>query len=119
MSPVCLPNPRDEPEIYENVRAVAIGWGTVNVSTGEMPQKLQVISYEIKKLFIQYKALRCTFFGEWKNSCSSKFVQLELLNKAKTRSSKNINQGFQYINSCISNFFGPYSKTCIVKVRAA
>ena len=22
------------------------------------------------------KALRCTFFGEWKNSCSSKFVQL-------------------------------------------
>ena len=43
MSPVCLPKPRDEPEIYENVRAVAIGWGTVNVSTGEMPQKLQVI----------------------------------------------------------------------------
>ena len=51
MSPVCLPNPRDEPEIYENVRAVAIGWGTVNVSTGEMPQKLQVISYDIKTLF--------------------------------------------------------------------
>ena len=54
MSPVCLPNPRDEPEIYENVRAVAIGWGTVNVSTGEMPQKLQVISYEIETLFIQF-----------------------------------------------------------------
>ena len=35
------------------------------------------------------KALRCTFFGEWKNSCISKFVQLELLNKAKARSSKN------------------------------
>ena len=33
------------------------------------------------------KALRCTFFGEWKNSCSSKFVQLELLNKAKARTS--------------------------------
>jgi hypothetical protein len=30
------------------------------------------------------------FFGEWKNSCSSKFVQLELLNKAKARSSKNL-----------------------------
>ena len=35
------------------------------------------------------KALRCTFFGEWKNWCSSKFVQLELLNKAKARRSKN------------------------------
>ena len=72
-------------------------------------------------IFLFYsKALRCTFFGEWKNSCSSKFVQLELLNKAKTRTSKNrAAQGFHYINSCISNFFGPYSKTCIVKVRAA
>ena len=47
VSPVCLPKARDEPEIYENVRAVAIGWGTVNVSTGEMPEKLQVIIYEI------------------------------------------------------------------------
>ena len=53
VSPVCLPNPRDEPEIYENVRAVAIGWGTVNVSTGEMPEKLQVIFYEIDALFLQ------------------------------------------------------------------
>ena len=35
------------------------------------------------------KVLRCTFFGEWKNSFSSKFVQLELLNKAKARTSKN------------------------------
>ena len=52
--------------------------------------------------------------------CSSKFVQPELLNKAKERTSKNrAAQGFHYINSCISNFFGPYSKTCIVKVRAA
>ena len=34
------------------------------------------------------RALGCTFFGEWKNLCSSKFVQLELLNKAKARSSK-------------------------------
>ena len=32
------------------------------------------------------KALRCTFFWEWKNSWSSKFVQLELLDKAKARS---------------------------------
>ena len=35
------------------------------------------------------KALRYTFLGEWKNLCSSKFVQLELLNKAKARTSKN------------------------------
>ena len=69
---------------------------------------------------IYSKALRCMFFGEWKNSCSSKFVQLELLNKAKTRSSKNrAVQDFHYINSCISNCFGPYLKMCIVKVLAA
>ena len=66
------------------------------------------------------KALRCTFFGEWKNSCSSKFVQLKLLNKAIARTWKNrAAQGFYYINSCISKIFGPYSKTCIVKVRVA
>ena len=35
------------------------------------------------------KALRCTFFGEWKNWCSLKFVQLELLNKANARTPKN------------------------------
>ena len=77
MSPVCLPKARDEPEIYENVRAVAIGWGTVNVSTGEMPQKLQVIFYEIQTIFIY-----------------SKFVQLELPNKEKARSSKNMQLKF-------------------------
>ena len=38
---------------------------------------------------IYSKALRYTFFGEWKNSLSSKFVQLELLNKAKAKTSKN------------------------------
>ena len=27
-------------------------------------------------------------FGEWKNSCSSKFVQLELVNKAEAKTSK-------------------------------
>ena len=34
------------------------------------------------------KALRCTFFGEWKNSFSLKFGQLELLSKAKASTSK-------------------------------
>ena len=67
------------------------------------------------------KALRCTFLGEWKNSCSSKFVQLELLNKAKARISKHhAAQGFHYINLCISIIFGPStSKTCAVKGRSA
>ena len=32
--------------------------------------------------------MRCTFFGELKNLCSSKFVQLDLLDKAKARTSK-------------------------------
>ena len=31
----------DSDEMYENRNAVAIGWGTVNVDTGEMPDKLQ------------------------------------------------------------------------------
>ena len=35
------------------------------------------------------KALRCSFLGEWKKLCSSKFVQLELLNKAIARTLKN------------------------------
>ena len=70
---------------------------------------------------LQYsKALRCTFFGERKNSCSSKFVQLLLLNRVKARwSKKRAAQGFHYINSFISNFFGPNSKTCTCEVRAA
>ena len=60
------------------------------------------------------KALRCTFFGERKKSCSSKFVQLLLLNRVKARWSKNL-KGFHYINSFSSIFFGPNSKTCICK----
>ena len=34
------------------------------------------------------KAFRCTFFGEWEHWCSSKFVQLELLDRAKAKTSK-------------------------------
>ena len=57
------------------------------------------------------KALRCTFFGEWKNSCSSKFVQLGLLNNANGKTSKKrAAQGFHYINLCISNFLDPIQK---------
>ena len=69
---------------------------------------------------IYSKAWRCTFFGEWKKYCSSKFVQLLLLNRGKARWSKRrAAQGFYYINSFSSNFFGPNSKTCTCKVRAA
>ena len=65
------------------------------------------------------KALRCTFFWKRKKSCSSKFVQLLLLNRVKARCSENrAAQGFYFINSFISNFFGPHSKTCTCKVRA-
>ena len=40
-------------------------------------------------------------------------VQLLLLNRVKARWSKNrAAQGFHFINSFISNFFGPNSKTC-------
>ena len=37
--------------------------------------------------FTYSKALKCMFFGEWKNLYSSKLVQLVLLYKAKARSS--------------------------------
>ena len=57
------------------------------------------------------KALRCTFFGERKNLCSSKSLQLLLLNRLKVKWSKNrVPQGFHYINPFISNFFGPSQK---------
>ena len=60
------------------------------------------------------------FLGDWKKMCSSKFMQLELLNKAKVRTSKKcIAEGFYYINWFTSNFLGPFSKKCIDKVRAA
>ena len=50
-------------------------------------------------------------FGERKNLCSSKSVQLLLLNRAKTRLSENrAAQGFHYINSFISNFLDPIQK---------
>ena len=60
------------------------------------------------------------FWGKEENSCSSKFVQLLLLNRAKARWSKNrAAQGFHWINSFISIFFWPNSKACTCEVRAA
>ncbi len=46
IAPVCLPDEQDPAEIYENVRAVAVGWGTINVETGEMPDVLQHVGVE-------------------------------------------------------------------------
>ena len=70
-------------------------------------------------MLIYSKAFRCTFIGTRKNPCSSKVVQLELLNKAKARTSKNrAALRFSLHKFVHLNFFGPYSKTCIVKVRA-
>ena len=61
--------------------------------------------------------MRSTFFQERKNS---KFMHLFLLNRVKARWSKNrAAQGFHYINSFISNFFGPNSKTCTCEVCVA
>ena len=55
--------------------------------------------------------MRCTFFGERKNWCSSKIVQLLSLNIVKSRWSKNrAAQGFHYTNSLISNFLDPIQK---------
>lgn len=49
VSPVCLPEDEDPPELYENVRAVAIGWGTTNATSGEMPDLLQHVGVETYK----------------------------------------------------------------------
>ena len=64
-----------------------------------------VRSCDLKKIK-DSKYLRCKFFGEWKNLCSSKFLQLESLNKAKVRSSK-IHAAY------ILNFLDPIQKRAL------
>ena len=54
------------------------------------------------------------FWGK-KNSCSSKFVQLLLLNKVKARSKNRAAQDFHYINLFISNFLDPIQKRALSK----
>ena len=59
-----------------------------------MRKIVKIVTHLIKAVIISgknrySKVLRCTFLGEWKNLRSSKFVELELFNKAKARSSKN------------------------------
>ena len=49
------------------------------------------------------------------NSCNLSYLIRQRQDHPKK---KRAAWGFHYINWCISTFFGPYSKTCIVKVRA-
>ena len=61
-------------------------------------------------LILNYsKVLRCTFLGEWKNSCSSKFVQLELIIKTKARASKTVSLRFVHLKF----FFDPIQKRAL------
>ena len=46
VSPICLPDISDPHDMYENRKAVAIGWGTMDVDTGEMPEELQHVDVE-------------------------------------------------------------------------
>ena len=46
VSPICLPDISDPHDMYENRKAVAIGWGTMDVETGEMPEKLQHVDVQ-------------------------------------------------------------------------
>ena len=101
----------------------APSWSIKFLSNSDSPIAKRTVSMGvlwIQSTWCYSKALRCTFLGVRKNSCSSKFVQLLLLNRVKARWSVNhAAQGFHFINSFISNFFGPNSKTCTCKVRAA
>ena len=106
---------------------LALQRGNLQTQIKKLTKNLQLpISVQLNKIFFYIysrgysKALRCTFFGERKNSCSSKFVQLLLLNRVKARWSEiRAAQSVHFINSFISNFFGPNSKRCSCEVRAA
>ena len=64
------------------------------IDPSNVRRKFKTFEFILQRLRKQYtykynKALKCIFFGEWKHLCSSKFMQLELLNKTKARTSKN------------------------------
>ena len=70
-------------------------------SMGDMWVEVKQSQKKVSKQIYYHKALRCTFFGTRKHSCSSKFVQLELLNRVKARLSKSCClKGFRYIHPC-------------------
>ena len=50
---------------------------------------LYIVAVALKIILSSEKWQFLPFFEEWKNFCSSKFVQLELLNEAKARTSRN------------------------------
>ena len=58
VSPVCLPAMNDDPVLYENRQAKAVGWGTVDTATGEMPDILQQVDVKT------YSNSDCSY-NEW------------------------------------------------------
>ena len=77
-------------------------------------------TFYINTWYKSHLTITFPFFWERKISCSSKIMQLLLLNGVKARWSENrAAPGFHYINSLISNIFGPNSKTCPCEVHAA
>ena len=75
-------------------------------------------SAQIRNYYTMAKVhLRSAFFGERKNSCSSKFEQLLLLTRMKAKCSENrAAQGFHFRNSFISNIL---DLICTCEVPAA
>ena len=70
-------------------------------------------------LMFYCKVLRCTFWGGWKNSCSANSCNLSYLIRQRQEHQKMCTLSFSLHKFVHIKFFRPYSKTCIVKVRAA
>ena len=71
----------------------------------------ELVIIQISAYLNYSKALRYTFFGEWKNSCSSNSCNFCYLIGWRQDDIKTV--------LFSSNIFGPYSKTCTCKVRSA
>jgi hypothetical protein len=79
-------------------------------------------SVQLKKIFIKIRAYQKSVHLKEifiKIRASQKSVHLKEMFIKIRASQKNVYLVTIYQKTCISNFFGPYSKTCIVKVRAA
>ena len=71
---------KPKPEVVTLDDSVMIN-ETGDISVPEVAHE-EIVGDELPGIFFKYsKALRCTFFGERKNSFSSKFGQLLLLNR--------------------------------------
>ena len=65
---------------------------------------------------INSKALRCTFLGNRKTCLAQNLCNLSYLISQRQEHQRTMQLK---VFTCISNFFGPYSKTCIVKLHSA